>query len=123
MATFGSYGNLGGELVSVIEHAPSFVVPNGGNITVNAYTVPAGRYALITRIWFDDNNPLYGLTNTFSASIGLPNNIDISSSISLEMSLLLNEGDSVVVNSAQPFSTGFNITLLLNFLIFEYRKP
>ena len=123
MATFGSYGNLGGELVSVVEHTPNFIVPSGGSVTVTAYTVPAGRYALIARAWFDDDSSLHNLTHNFFANIGLPNNIAITSSISLEMSLLLNEGDSIIVNSQQPSFTGSNITSFLNFLIFEYRKP
>lgn len=124
MATFGSYGNLGGELVSVNELNSSIPVPDGGTVSnVVFYTVPVGRYALITRIVNGDNSVPYNLTGvSFSVNTGTINNVPISTT-GLEMSLLLNEGDSITFSGSQPFFTGSTINALIDSLIFEYRKP
>lgn len=120
MATFGSYGNLGGELVNVIEVNELNNGPTGGGTasTVN-YTCPTGRYALvITRNFSLVNNSgtcnlqfIYSGTSTFQYTGNLSYNE------STMKDKILSEGESIVTNRTLNGQTN------INFLVFEYRKP
>ena len=120
MATFGSYGNLGGELVSVVEVNELNGGPTGGGTasTVN-YVCPAGRYALVIMRNFSLVNNLgtcnlqfnYSGTNTFQY------NGNASYNEATMKDKILNEGENITTNRTLNGQTN------VNFLIFEYRKP
>lgn len=122
MATFGSYGNLGGELVSVVE--VDFSV--SANSTVTAYTVPSGRYAfVVVRVAVAESAnsfPIVGNSNIIfnysgansSGYIGV-GGVTVSA---FDDNKMMNEGETITHSgdSALVNRSG-------NFLIFEYRKP
>ena len=126
MATFGSYGNLGGELVSVVEVNQAI-----GGTTTTVYTVPTSRYALVviryivtglvgtfvrfnySGFYFEYGNRSFypaqftNNTESMASAVGLAENVQDNFEPKL-----MNEGETITVNSSN-----------INFLIFEYRKP
>lgn len=129
MATFGSYGNLGGELVNIAEVNVS---TTSGTQTVS-YTVPAGRYALVVirsvsmtavnfcRIIFNysSNDFIYesSATQPVNYSVNYPS-FDNANDLAHDFQpKLMNEGETIEHLAGALGTTAYN------FLIFEYRKP
>lgn len=122
MATFGSYGNLGGELVSIVEVDSS----TAGTV----YAVPTGRYALVVIRYM-----VTGLIGTFvrfnysSFFFEYGNRAFYPAQYSQNApSAEVAGGNDQTPDDFQPklMSEGETITIsgsAVNFLIFEYRKP
>ena len=122
MATFGSYGNLGGELVNIVEI--DFNV--SANSTVTAYTVPVGRYAfVVVRVAVAQSSnviPIAGNSSiVFNYSPSNTSGYVATSGVSVSAfddNKMMNEGESIVHSG-----TSATVNRRGNFLIFEYRKP
>lgn len=122
MTTFGSYGNLGGELVSVVEVDSS----TAGIV----YTVPAQRYSLVVIRYMST-----GLIGTFvrfnySSSFFEYGNRALypAEYFKNAPSAEVSGGNDQTPDDFQPklMNAGESITISgssVNFLIFEYRKP
>ena len=136
MATFGSYGNLGGELVSVVEVNQNL---SGTVGTTTSYACPVGRYALVVirRLFIAYSGGIGGASGNIFFNFGAGNafmynsatetrNISFSTNHPSAQATtnvsdnfdpkLMNEGEFI----QHTVTTG---TLQYNFLIFEYRKP
>ena len=135
MATFGSYGNLGGELVSVVEINQNLAGTIG---TTTSYTCPAQRYALVVirnlfigyTGGFGGSGSIlfnFGTGNTFSYNSATETR-NISFSInhpSAQATTNVNDNfDPKLMNEGETIQHLLNNnSMQYNFLIFEYRKP
>lgn len=116
MATFGSYGNLGGELVNVVEINSSLISVISPTATL--YTCPSGRYALVILRNFSLGS-LTSIQFNYSASLNFVYQQNTNYNESTMKDKILNEGEDIVLN--RP--AGAIASSAVNFLIFEYRKP
>lgn len=136
MATFGSYGNLGGVLVNVVE----LNINISGNVaTTTSYTCPAGRYALVViRNLFIGYlggigggsgiiNFNFGAGNTFSYnSLTETRTISFSTNHpSSQATTNVNDNfDAKIMTDGETIQhTLSNNQLSYNFLVLEYSKP
>lgn len=114
MATFGSYGNLGGELVQITEIQLTSSRPIGAS-TTTLFTVPIGRYALVIER-NSTTTEVANLTCNYSIATGTTTYL-----INDTEGRIANEGEAVNIVSNNTAFVPLNANI--NILIFEYRKP